>query len=128
MKFTEKLSNIINTNKSFVCIGLDTDPAKIPDGLSTYEFNRAIVDATSDLVCAYKPNLAFYEAQGNAGMDALLQTIQYIPDTIPVIADAKRGDIGNTAKAYAQALFSTLGFDATTVNPYLGFDSLEPFL
>jgi len=128
MKFTEKLSAIINTNKSFVCVGLDTDPERIPQGLSTYEFNRSIVDATLDLVCAYKLNLAFYEAQGNAGMDALLQTIQYIPDTVPVIADAKRGDIGNTARAYARALFSTLGVDAATVNPYLGFDSLEPFI
>jgi len=80
------------------------------------------------LVCASKPNLAFYEALGNEGLDALKRTIKYIPDDIPVIGDAKRGDIGNTAKAYAKAIFVNSGFDATTVNPYLGFDSIEPFI
>jgi orotidine-5'-phosphate decarboxylase len=92
------------------------------------QFNKAIIEATSDLVCAYKPNLAFYEALGTRGLTILEKTVKYIPGDIPVIADAKRGDIGNTAKAYAKALFSMLGFDAATVNPYLGFDSLEPFI
>ncbi|MFC2033686.1 orotidine-5'-phosphate decarboxylase, partial [Chloroflexota bacterium] len=80
------------------------------------------------LVCAYKPNFAFYESQGTSGINALLQTTSYVPDYVPVIGDAKRGDIGNTAKAYAKAIFEHFGFDATTVSPYLGFDSLEPFL
>jgi orotidine-5'-phosphate decarboxylase len=93
-----------------------------------FEFNEAIIAATSDLVCAYKPNLAFYEAMGIEGMEALLQTIECIPEHIPVIGDAKRGDIGNTAKAYAASLFEMFGFDAATVNPYLGFDAIEPFL
>ncbi|MBA7503583.1 Orotidine 5'-phosphate decarboxylase [subsurface metagenome] len=92
------------------------------------EFNKAIINSTHDLVCAYKPNLAFYEALGIEGLIILEKTIEHIPADIPIIGDAKRGDIGNTAKAYARALFSTLGFDAATVNPYLGFDSIEPFI
>jgi orotidine-5'-phosphate decarboxylase len=96
--------------------------------MGVLEFNRAIIDATSDLVCAYKPNLAFYEALGTTGLSALEKTVTYIPDAIPVIGDAKRGDIGSTARAYARALFETLGFDAATVNPYMGYDSLEPFI
>ncbi|MCJ7670329.1 MAG: orotidine-5'-phosphate decarboxylase, partial [Dehalococcoidia bacterium] len=90
--------------------------------------NKAIIEATCDLVCAYKPNLAFYEALGTEGLAILEKTVKHIPGDIPVIGDAKRGDIGNTAKAYAKALFSVLGFDAATVNPYLGFDSIEPFI
>jgi orotidine-5'-phosphate decarboxylase len=92
------------------------------------EFNRGIIDATADLVCAYKPNLAFYEAFGLEGLVALEKTVKYIPEGIPVIGDAKRGDIGNTARRYAEALFSAFGFDAATLNPYLGYDSVEPFL
>ncbi len=92
------------------------------------EFNKAIIAATCDLVCAYKPNLAFYEALGPEGLAILEKTVEYIPSDIPIIGDAKRGDIGNTAKAYAKALFSTFGFDAATINPYLGFDSIEPFI
>jgi orotidine-5'-phosphate decarboxylase len=92
------------------------------------QFNKAIIDSTCDLVCAYKPNLAFYEALGTEGLTILEKTVKYVPGDIPVIADAKRGDIGNTARAYAKALFSVLAFDAATVNPYLGFDSLEPFI
>jgi len=92
------------------------------------QFNKAIIESTSNLVCAYKPNLAFYEALGTEGLAILEKTIKFIPGDIPVIGDAKRGDIGNTAKAYARALFSVLGFDAATVNPYLGFDSIEPFI
>jgi len=97
-------------------------------GVDVPQFNKAIIEATSDLVCAYKPNLAFYEALGTEGMAILEKTVKCIPGDIPVIGDAKRGDIGNTARAYARALFSVLGFDAATVNPYLGFDSIEPFI
>jgi orotidine-5'-phosphate decarboxylase len=91
-------------------------------------FNRAIVEATADLVCAYKPNLAFYEALGLEGLRALEKTLSFIPPSIPVIGDAKRGDVGHSARAYARALFEVWGFDAATVNPYMGHDSLEPFL
>ena len=111
-----------------LCVGLDPDPKLMPDKVGVFEFNKAIIEATADLVCAYKPNIAFYEALGNEGLDALKQTVKYVPDDIPVIVDAKRGDIGNTAKAYARALFEYFNFDATTVNPYLGFDALEPFI
>jgi len=127
MDFGEKLGRAVEQNRSLLCVGLDPDPARMPAGVSVADFNRAIVDATADLVCAYKPNLAFYEALGQAGQDALRQTLRHIPDHIPVIADAKRNDIGNTTAAYARALFEDLGVDAATVNPYLGFDSVEPF-
>ena len=109
-------------------MGLDTSPELIPSGMTVFEFNKAIIDATSDLVCAYKPNLAFYEVQGEKGLETLHNTIKYIPKDIPVIGDAKRGDIGNTSAAYAKALFDDFDFDAVTVSPYLGFDSIEPFL
>lgn len=128
MSFTDKLSNAARKNKSLVCVGLDPDPERMPDSVSIFEFNKAIIDATHDLVCAYKPNFAFYEALGDEGLNALEQTAAYIPDNILSIADAKRGDIGNTAKTYARVIFDNLGFDVTTVSPYLGFDSLEPFL
>ena len=128
MNFVEKLIAASQTNKSLLCVGLDPDPRLMPDKVGIFEFNKAIIDATSDLVCAYKPNFAFYEALGNEGLDALRQTVKHIPDNIPVIGDAKRGDIGNTAKAYAKTIFSDFNFDATTVNPYLGFDSVEPFI
>ena len=127
MKFTDKLLNISRKNKSLLCIGLDPDPELMP-GVDVLQFNKAIIEATCDLVCAYKPNLAFYEALGTEGLTILQKTITYIPGDIPVIGDAKRGDIGNTAQAYARALFSVFGFDAATVNPYLGFDSIEPFI
>ena len=128
MNFTDKLMSAALKNNSLLCVGLDPDPGLMPDKVGIFEFNRAIIDATSDLVCAYKPNFAFYEALGDEGLDALRRTAKYIPDDIPVIGDAKRGDIGNTAKAYAKAIFTNFGFDATTVNPYLGFDSIEPFI
>lgn len=96
--------------------------------IKVLDFNKALVEATADLVCAYKPNFAFYEAMGIEGLNSLQKTIEFIPSHIPVIGDAKRSDIGNTAKAYAKALFDTFGCDAATVNPYLGFDSVEPFL
>ena len=128
MNFIEKLLSASRKNKSLLCIGLDPDPELMPSQIKVSEFNKAIIEATSDLVCAYKLNLAFYEALGDEGLGALKSTIKYIPDDIPIIGDAKRGDIGNTAKAYAKAILADLGFDATTVNPYLGFDSIEPFI
>jgi len=127
MNFLEKLLQAARSNRSLLCIGLDPDPELMPK-VDVFQFNRAIIDATSDLVCAYKPNLAFYEALGIEGLKALERTVAYIPKGIPIIGDAKRGDIGSTARAYARALFETLGFDAATVNPYLGYDSLEPFI
>ncbi len=126
MTFIEKLHAASEKNQSWLCIGLDPDPERIPD-IGILEFNTAIIDATADLVCAYKPNLAFYEALGSEGLDILKKTIEHIPSNIPVIGDGKRGDIGNTAKAYARSLFRSLGVDAATVNPYLGTDSIEPF-
>jgi len=128
MNFIEKLAKAVQKNKSLLCVGLDPDLALMPEGVDIFEFNKAIIDATGDLVCAYKPNFAFYEALGSEGIDALKHTVDYIPEDIPVIGDAKRGDIGNTAKAYAQSIFSYFDFDAATVNPYLGFDSVEPFI
>ncbi|MFW6118172.1 MAG: orotidine-5'-phosphate decarboxylase [Chloroflexota bacterium] len=126
MKFTDKLLNASRKNRSLLCIGLDPDPELMPR-VDVLQFNKAIIESTSDLVCAYKPNLAFYEALGAEGLAILEKTVKHIPGDIPAIGDAKRGDIGNTARAYARALFSVLGFDAATVNPYLGFDSVEPF-
>ncbi len=128
MNFIEKLNAAVLKNRSLVCVGLDTSPELIPSGMTVLEFNKVIIDATADLVCAYKPNLAFYEVQGEKGIDALHKTVKHIPKDIPVIGDAKRGDIGNTSEAYAKALFDYFNFDAVTVSPYLGFDSLEPFL
>ena len=127
MKFSDKLLNASRKNKSWLCIGLDPDPELMP-GVDVLQFNKAIIESTCDLVCAYKPNLAFYEALGTEGLAILEKTIKCAPDDIPVIGDAKRGDIGNTARAYARALFSVFAFDAATVNPYLGFDSVEPFI
>lgn len=128
MNFIEKLINATRKNRSLLCVGLDPDPELMPDKVAIFDFNRAIIEATSDLVCAYKLNFAFYEVLEGEGLDALKRTIKYIPDDIPLIGDAKRGDIGNTAKAYARSIFSNLNFDAATVNPYLGFDSIEPFI
>lgn len=128
MEFVTKLIRLARKNKSLLCIGLDPDRDHIPQGTSVFEFIKAIIESTADLVCTYKLNLAFYEALGDEGLDTLKRTIEYIPDDIPLIGDAKRGDIGNTAKAYAYSLFVNLNFAATTVNPYLGFDSVEPFI
>jgi orotidine-5'-phosphate decarboxylase len=127
MKFIDKLLSASGKNQSWLCIGLDPDPELMP-GADVLQFNKAVIEATSDLVCAYKPNLAFYEALGTEGLAVLEKTIKHVPDDIPVIADAKRSDIGNTARAYARALFLVLGFDAATVNPYLGYDSIDPFI
>lgn len=127
MKFIDKLLKVSQKNKSWLCIGLDPDPELMPK-VSVLDFNKAIIEATTDLVCAYKPNFAFYEVFGVDGLRILHETIKSIPRHIPIIGDAKRSDIGNTAKAYAKAIFATFGCDAATVNPYLGFDSIQPFL
>jgi orotidine-5'-phosphate decarboxylase len=125
--FFDKLERAAQRNGSLLCVGLDPDPAQMPVS-DVAAFNRAIIEATAEFVCAYKPNLAFYEALGERGLAALRDTLAAIPPDIPVIADGKRNDIGNTAKAYARALFDELGVDAATVNPYLGGDAVEPFL
>jgi orotidine-5'-phosphate decarboxylase len=127
MKFTEKLAAAVQRNDSLLCVGLDPDPTLMAIA-DIAAFNRAIIAATSDLVCVYKPNMAFYEAQGRAGWDALEATMAAVPAHIPVIIDAKRGDIGNTSAAYARAIFDGLGADAMTVNCYGGGDSIRPFL
>ncbi|RYY89429.1 MAG: orotidine-5'-phosphate decarboxylase [Chitinophagaceae bacterium] len=118
---------------TYLCVGLDTDPDKIPDHLkgnpdAVFEFNKAIIDATLEYCVAYKINTAFYEAQGLKGWDALDRTVRYIPKTHFTIADAKRGDIGNTSTQYAKAFFEAMPFDAITVAPYMGADSVQPFL
>lgn len=133
MKFLEKLQSSISTNKSNVCVGLDVDLEKFPKHIlekddPIFEFNKAIIDATKDFVGAYKPNSAFYEAYGIKGLESLKKTIDYIPKHIFTILDAKRGDIGNTSRMYAKSAFYEFGFDAITVNPYLGFDSVSPFI
>ncbi|MEK7281927.1 MAG: orotidine-5'-phosphate decarboxylase [Chloroflexota bacterium] len=127
MKFRDKLSQAIQSQDSLLCVGLDPYPELLPIK-DVLRFNQAIIEATQDLVCAYKPNLAFYEALGLPGLRALEKTRRYIPSSIPFIGDAKRGDIGSTAQAYARALFDVFGFDAITVNPYLGYDSIAPYL
>jgi orotidine-5'-phosphate decarboxylase len=119
--------------KSFLCVGLDTERSKIPAHLLEYEdpileFNRQIIDATRDLCVAYKPNLAFYEALGPKGWDTFAKTVEYIGNQHFIIADAKRGDIGNTSRMYAEAFFNQLSCDAVTVAPYMGEDSVAPFL
>jgi orotidine-5'-phosphate decarboxylase len=127
MSFRQKLTHAEQTNRSLLCVGLDPDPARLARN-DVAGYLCAIVEATSDLVCAYKPNLAFYEQYGEAGYAALRAVLRAIPSHIPVIGDAKRGDIAHTAAAYARALFDELGFDAATVNPYLGGDAVAPFL
>ncbi len=123
----------IKKKQSFLCIGLDVDLDKIPPHLLNSSnpllaFNKEIIAATKDLCVAYKPNIAFYEAYGQMGWEALTETINLIPDNIFTIADAKRGDIGNTAKRYAHAFFKEMNFDAVTLNPYMGKDCVAPFL
>lgn len=129
MAFSSHLRSVQTTRNSLVCIGLDPDPSLLPAGVSgVYEFVRRIVESTHDLVCAYKLNLAFYEALGDEGWRILRSILREIPDSVITIGDGKRGDIGNTAERYALALFSDLRFNAVTVNPYMGSDSVEPFL
>lgn len=132
----KQLFNIIRRKRSFLCIGLDTDIQKIPPHLldtedPIFEFNKAIIDYTHDLAVAYKPNIAFYESMGPKGWESLGKTVDYIRNTtkdIFIIADAKRGDIGNTSAMYAKTFFETFDFDAITVAPYMGHDSVSPFL
>ena len=133
MRFIDKLREASQKNNSLVCVGLDTDERKIPSFLkreedSVFRFNREIIDSTRDLVCAYKPNMGFYEALGTKGWEALRKTCEYIPPEIPLILDAKRGDIGNTAHMYARALYEVMKADAVTVSPYMGRDAVQPFL
>ena len=129
----KELVNQIKEKKSFLCIGLDTDIKKIPKHLLTFEdpvfeFNKRIIDETKDLCVAFKLNIAFYESNGIDGWKSLMKTIEYIPNDIFTIADAKRGDIGNTSSMYAKTFFESMDFDSITVNPYMGSDSVEPFL
>lgn len=136
MKRIDLVKHILD-KRSFLCVGLDPDPAKMPESLAAkgteglLTFNKAIIDATEPYAVAYKPNLAFYEAYGAAGLDVFEKTVAYIKEKYPeqfVIADAKRGDIGNTARMYAKAFFEGAGVDAVTVAPYMGEDSVKPFL
>ena len=147
MSFFAKLEAAARRNKTLLCVGLDPTPEACPDQYLDVEklsrsevvnqpektcdallaWNRAVIEATSDLVCCYKPNIAFYEALGQPGMALLRATIAAIPSDIPVLLDAKRGDIGTTAAAYARACFDQLGVDAVTLSPYLGEDSIAPF-
>jgi orotidine 5'-phosphate decarboxylase subfamily 2 len=134
MDFREKLDNVVQKNNSIVCVGLDIDINKIPKFLIDttkdpfFEFNKSIINMTRDIVCSYKLNLAFYEVLGNEGFNLLKKTLNYIPKEIFVILDGKKNDIGNTAGKYAESIFKTLKCDATTVNPYLGIDGIQPFL
>src|SRR4030081_3427553 len=132
MTFLTKLAAASRARDSVICIGLDPEPDRIPEHLgrraqAAVRFLRRIIAATSDHVCCYKPNMAFYERYGSAGLDILALTLQAIPTDIPVILDAKRGDVPNTAVAYADALFDSFHADAATVSPYVGLDSIEPF-
>jgi len=132
MSTIEKLRSV-NKSGKFICVGLDTDPKKIPPHLSSsknpvVEFNRQIIETTKDLAAAYKLNLAFYESEGIKGLENFEGTLSLIPGNVVTIADGKRGDIGNTSEMYAQSLFEHFKFDSATLNPYMGRDSLEPFL
>ena len=129
------IQKLNSTNKSgkYICVGLDTDPKKLPSHLYSLkkpviEFNKRIIESTKGAVAAYKLNLAFYESEGIAGLENLEETLSFIPDNILTIADGKRGDIGNTSSLYARAIFEHFKFDSATLNPYMGQDSLEPFL
>ena len=129
----QELINQIKSKRSFLCIGLDTDIEKIPAHLldmedPVFEFNKEIINATRDLCVAYKPNIAFYESMGPKGWDSLRKTLDLIPENIFTIADAKRGDIGNTSNMYAKSFFENMDFHAVTVVPYMGSDSVKPFL
>lgn len=128
-----QLIDEIKKKQSYLCVGLDTDLKKIPEHLRhtedpIFEFNKQIIDATHEYAVAYKPNIAFYEAEGSAGWESLQKTIAYIPKHLFTIADAKRGDIGNTSTMYGKAFFEQMSFDAITVAPYMGEDSVKPFL
>ena len=129
----QELFQKIQEKNSFLCVGLDTDLAKIPSHLlkeadPIFEFNKQIIEQTADYAVAYKPNIAFYEALGPKGWESLQKTLEFIPKNIFTIADAKRGDIGNTSSLYAKAFFEIMDFDSITVAPYMGVDSVKPFL
>lgn len=131
--FSEKLNDLIQNKRSLVCVGLDTDLERIPNILLSeldplFAFNKALIEATSDYVSAYKLNIAFYEALGLAGWELLERTLSVIPRDVLVIADAKRADIENTARKYAETYFKNYDFDAITLVPYMGMDSITPFL
>ena len=130
MSFQDKLERTVSKNNSLLCVGLDPDPENLKSFKDQFEFNKSVIDQTSDLVCCYKPQVAFYSAKGIQGLKDLQKTIKYIRMKnleIPIILDAKRGDVPQTALMYAKEVFDSLGVDAVTVNPYLGFDALEPF-
>ena len=132
LSFTEKWNQAISKNNSLVCVGLDTDPAQLPASVRAKAdpvlyFNQQIIDATCDLVSCYKPNFAFYSALGADGFATLQRTLDHIPEDIPVLIDAKVGDIGNVAAQYARAFYEVLGCDALTVTPYMGADCIAPF-
>jgi uridine monophosphate synthetase len=129
MTVSERLAEAARRNNSLLCVGLDPRLERLAPGENLFDFNRRVVDATADLACAFKPNFAFYEAAGPEGLDALRRTVDYVHEAagVPVILDAKRGDIGSTAQAYARAAFEVWRADALTVNPYLGGDSVAPF-
>ena len=131
MNFQDKLDKAISKNNSLVCVGLDPDPPKLKKGQSQFEFNKTIIDQTAGLVCCFKPQIAFYAAAGIKGLEDLEKTIEYIHENyqhVPVLLDAKRGDVGHTSEMYVKEVFDFLKADAVTINPYLGEDSLEPFL
>lgn len=133
MNFQKRVHKIQSKTQSLLCVGLDTDPKKIPQHLRSkkngvLEFNKQIINATKDIACAYKMNFAFYEAMGKEGWSIIEKTRALIPSSVLTIADAKRGDIGNSSGYYANAIFRTLGFDSVTVSPYMGKDSVQPFL
>jgi orotidine-5'-phosphate decarboxylase len=133
MNATDQLIQIQERNKSMICLGLDLDPKRMPteyakSARTMFDFAHRVIEATSDMVCAYKPNIAFFESLGTDGWSLLKLIIERIPEEIPVIVDAKRGDIGNTASHYAAALFQRLNATWVTLSPYMGYDSLRPFL
>ncbi len=133
MNFEEKYRSAVTRSATTVCVGLDPDLAKLPNHLSRdvnglSSFLKGIIDATADLACAYKPNFAFFGALGPEGLSALGEVMAHVPGDIPVILDFKAGDIGNTAEKYAKMAYDLLGADAVTVNPYMGYDAVEPFL
>jgi orotidine-5'-phosphate decarboxylase len=135
MKFLDKLLAVSRQRNSLLCVGLDPEPRRLPSRLQSMPVTRAvtyfcqaIIDATSQYACAFKPNLAFFEVLGPEGMSVFQDVLKAVPEQIPIIVDAKRGDLGNTARNYAEAIFDVYGCDAVTVNPYLGYDSVAPFL
>lgn len=132
MSAIQKLKSA-NESGKYICVGLDTDPKKLPSHLYSFkkpviEFNKKIIESTKGATAAYKLNLAFYESEGIVGLENLEETLSFIPDNILIIADGKRGDIGNTSSLYARSIFEHFKFDSATLNPYMGKDSLEPFL